>query len=122
MTESFDSQIQWFHDLAAKSVDKLARSLTHDARESFSAFVSMCLPQHKLPPDLSAQELAEHIHVLRNNERKWNQALMMALIRADDLFKSGSVAEAGRSLDEFAMQCPWAHYQQVARDQQSNYG
>lgn len=116
-----DAQIEWFHAFAAQSHGELVDQATEMNRTAFLHFVKACLPDHAPSQDQSPEEFATAVRELRDNERQWNQALMSALIQADDLHKSQGWQAAVFKLRAFAGSCPWKGFQEVAQVQAANY-
>ena len=122
MTEpELSQQVEWFHQFAKQSVDQLALQATEENRALFVQYASTCLPKHTPPAGQSSEEFARTVVELRENERQWNQALMSALIQADDLYKAQKWQSAVTTLQSFAESCPWKLFEEVARDQARNY-
>lgn len=114
-------QVEWFHQFAKQPADQLALQATEENRELFMRFVSTCLPDHNPPEDQSSKEFASAVIQLRGNERRWNQALMSALIQADDLNKSQEWQNAVSMLESFADSCPSKLFREAAQNQACNY-
>ena len=122
MTKSERSQqVEWFHQFAKHPVDQLALQATEQNRTLFIQYISASLPNHIPPADQAPEEFARTVVELRENERQWNQALMSALIRADDQYKAQEWKSAVTTLKSFAESCPWKLFEEVARDQACNY-
>lgn len=122
MTESERSQqVEWFHQFAKQPIDQLALQATEENRTLFLQHISASLPNHIPPEDQSPEEFARTVVELRENERQWNQALMSALVRADDQYKAQEWQSAVTTLHSFADSCPWQLFEDVARDQACNY-
>lgn len=119
--EEVSAQFEWFHQLAALPPDELAQQASPANQDAFAAFVLAHLPGNEAPPNRSPEEFVTLILQLRHSEKRWNQALMAALIEADDLFKAGDPSKAASQLQSFADGCPWQTFQQVALDQSSRY-
>lgn len=122
MTESeLSAQTEWFHAFAKQSPDQIALQANEANRSLFSRYATTSLPNHRPPEGQSPEEFARTVHELRENERQWNQALMSALVKSDDLYKSKDHQNAVAVLESFAASCPWQLFQDVARNQASNY-
>jgi hypothetical protein len=122
MIESeLSQQTAWFHQFAKQSIDQLTLQATKENRKLFAQYVSTCLPSHTPPEGRSPQEFASTVIELRENESRWNHALMSALIEADDLYKAQEWQSAVTALQSFAESCPWKLFEEVARDQACNY-
>lgn len=122
MTESeLSQQVEWFHEFAKQSVEQLVLQATEENRRLFVQYVCTCLPNHASPEGQSSEEFARTIVELRENERQWNQALMSALIKADDLYKAQEWQSAVTTLKSFAQSCPWKLFEEVAINQACNY-
>ena len=122
MTESeLSEQEEWFHQFAKQSVDQLALQANEENRALFMRYVKTSLPNHTPPEGQPPEEFARTVIELRENESQWNHALMSALIKADDLYKSQEWKSAVSTLKSFANSCPWKLFQEVARDQACNY-
>lgn len=122
MTESELSQhTEWFHEFAKQSLDQLALQATEENRALFSQYVNSSLPKHTPPSDQAPEEFAHAVIELRENERQWNQALMSALVRADDHHRAQDWQSAVAALQSFAESCPWKLFAEVAQDQACNY-
>ena len=122
MTESeLSAQTEWFHEFAKQSTDQIALQASEANRALFERFATSSLPDHRPAEGQSPEEFARTVHELRENERPWNRALMSALIKSDDLYKSKDWKSGISPLESFAESCPWVLFQEVARDQASNY-
>ena len=123
MTESeLSAQTEWFHEFARQSIDQIALQANEGNRSLFMRYATTSLPDHRPPEGQSPEEFARTVHELRENERQWNRALMSALIKSDDLYnKSKDWKGAISVLESFSASCPWELFQEVARDQASNY-
>lgn len=119
--ESQADQIEWFHRLAALPEGELLALAPTNERENLIGFIRAQIPGTGLPELLEPQAFAEAVTALRANERKWNQALQRALIEADDLVKEHRPAEAKTLLLNFAADCPWTLFKEVAENQASWY-
>jgi hypothetical protein len=118
MNESEEDRLigQW-HDLARDVESGVALDLP-TARKILSDVLSAFAPGLQCPGDEAA--LLPFISATRQLEVSWNRYLCEALIeagaaRSDDLAASLSI------LDQFAAQCPWMPFAQIARDQRENY-
>ncbi|WP_092130547.1 hypothetical protein [Polaromonas sp. YR568] len=114
-------QVEWFHQFAEQSAGQLAAQATEENRALFKQYVIACLPGHDPPEGQSPEEFACNVLELRKNESGWNQALMSALIRADDLYKEQAWQSAVATLQSFAGSCPWKLFSEAARNQACNY-
>jgi hypothetical protein len=114
-------QVEWFHQFAKQPLDQLALQATEENRTRFIQYISASLPNHVPPADQSPEEFARTVVDLRENERQWNQALMSALIRADDQYKAQEWKSAVTTLQSFAESCPWKLFEEVALNQSCNY-
>lgn len=122
MTESeLSQQVEWFHEFAKQSVGQLVLQATEENRRLFVQYVYTCLPNHAPPEGQSSEEFARTVVELRENERQWNQALMSALIKADDQYKARDRQSAVTTLESFAQSCPWKLFEEVAINQACNY-
>lgn len=115
------AQTEWFHEFAKQSIDQIALQATEANRNLFSHYAATSLAKHKPPDGLAAEEFAHIVHELRENERRWNRALMSALIESQDLYRSQNQESAVSVLELFAASCPWRLFQQVALDQAYSY-
>ncbi len=113
--------VDWFHAFAKRSVEQLAQLADEEHRSRFRQYVVESLPGHSPPDSLSPDVFAQSVVALRDNERKWNQALMAALTDADDLHRSGATQECVEILRAFAESCPWRRFAEVARRQAAAY-
>jgi hypothetical protein len=120
MTER-DSLTNWFHSLADNPLDELVALASQANIELLRIHVSRSTPDYPLPAALGPSEFAEAVIALRQNESSWNRATMDALIKADDLFKAGRIAEAAESLQVFASSCPWSLFKEAALNQATHY-
>lgn len=116
-----DSLTEWFHALADQPHGELLRLASPKAIAKFRAHVARSTPGHPLPDELSASEFAEAVVEFRRNESAWNRATMAAMIKADDMFKTGRTTEAAASLEAFANSCPWALFKEAALNQANHY-
>ena len=122
MTESeLSAQTEWFHEFAKQSINQIALQANEANRAMFASYVATSLPNHGVPDDQPPEEFARTVHELLENEKQWNRALMSALIKSDDLYKSKDRKSAVSVLESFAASCPWQLFQEVAHDQASNY-
>ena len=122
MTESeLSAQAEWFHEFAKQSIDQIALQANETNRALFARYVATSLPNHSAPENQPPEEFARTVHELRENETQWNRALMSALIKSGDLYDSHDRQSAVSVLESFAASCPWQLFQEVARDQASNY-
>jgi hypothetical protein len=114
-------QVEWFHQFAEQPADQLAQQATEENRALFARYVSACLLNHTPPGGQSHEEFALAVIELRENERKWNQALMSSLIKADEQYKVRQLQSAITTLQLFADSCPWKLFSEVARNQARSY-
>lgn len=114
-------QTEWFHQFAKQSTEQIAIQATENNRTLFRRYVIASLPGHTPPSEQSPEQFACAVVDLRENERKWNQALMSAIIHADDLYKSHDSQGAVAALESFADSCPWKLFHDVAKNHASNY-
>lgn len=114
-------QTEWFHQFAKQPTDQLAIQATDTNRALFKRYVIASLPGHTPPNGQSPEQFARAVVDLRENECKWNQALMSAMIHAEDLYKSHNSQGAVSTLESFADSCPWKLFHDVARNHASNY-
>lgn len=119
--EDVSAQFEWFHQLAELPPDQLAQQATPANQAAFAAFVEASLPGHVAPLADSGEAFAKLVLDLRQNDIRWNKALMAALIEADDLFKAREPSKAVSLLESFASNCPWLLYREVALDQSEVY-
>jgi hypothetical protein len=112
-----DEQVEWFHNLTRTVGNGTPNAATAELVAQLADFVAQHLPGHTLPPAPTEAEFVESVHTLRESERSWNQALMNAIIEANDRAKLGSPQEAAKDLRAFASQCPWALFAEVATRQ-----
>jgi hypothetical protein len=116
-----DSLTDWFHALAEHPADALAGLATSENIALLQLHVSRSTPDYPLPETIEATEFAETVITFRKNESAWNHAVMAALIKADELFKAGSISEAAETLFAFAASCPWSLFKEVALNQATHY-
>lgn len=116
-----DSLTDWFHALAEHSADALVGLATDENIALLRLHISRSTPDYPLPEQFEATEFAKAVTTFRENESAWNRAVMAALIKADDLFKAGSISEAAETLHAFASSCPWALFKEVALNQATHY-
>jgi hypothetical protein len=114
-------QFEWFHALAktieAGTLSVSAVALTREVAE----FVAQHLPGYAFPLTSTDVEFIEAVRTLRENEKAWNRRLMQTLIEADDQAKAGSTQIAAESLRNFAANCPWALFAEVATNQARHF-
>jgi len=118
---SLSEQTDWFHQFAKQPIDQLAMQATDANRKFFERYVIASLPGHTPPNGQSSEEFARAVVDLLENEHQWNQALMSAIIHADDLYKTNYSLGAVSTLESFAESCPWELFQDIARNKASNY-
>lgn len=118
---STDDQVQWFHSLAELPDDELSLWASSTNGTDFISFVQLHLPSVGVPKFAGPQEIVSSVRSLRENERAWNHALMRVLIEADDLYKQQALPEAQALLLNFATECPWRLFKEVAENQVSHY-
>ena len=116
-----DEQTEWFHQFADQAPDQIAANANEANRSAVASFVSLSLPDHPMPDDLSPEEFADAVMSLRESERAWNRAVCTALIQADDLHISHDDEQAFAVLQAFAKSCPWSPFREVAENQAQNY-
>lgn len=122
MSENVSSLlVDWFHAFAKQSIEQLAQLANEENRSRFLQYVTESLPGHAPPGALPPEDFAQAVVALRDNERTWNQALMAALIDADDLHRNGATQESVEYLKVFADSCPWKRFAEVARRQAAAY-
>lgn len=114
-------QTEWFHQFAKQPTDQIAMQATETNRALFERFVIASLPGHTPHNGQLPEEFARAVVDLRENERKWNQALMSVMIHADDLYKSHDFLGAVSALESFAESCPWKLFHDAARNHANNY-
>jgi hypothetical protein len=114
-------QVEWFHQIACKTAEQLAVLATHENRARFTRYAKLCLPAHAPPETVPPEEFAACVLNLRENERGWNQALMTALVEADQVYETNESDPAAAALRSFAASCPWLQFQEVARTQACIY-
>lgn len=119
--DDLSAQTEWFHQFAKQSVDEIAQQASDENRARFLRYAITSLPNHRPPEGLLPEEFAKLVIDLRENERGWNQALMSALIKAEDLHKSQDSQGAVSLLKEFSDSCPWKLFQEVAQGQAFHY-
>jgi hypothetical protein len=67
-------------------------------------------------PSVSKSAFVDLIRELKANQKEWSWSLCDAMIKADDLIKSGEKKDASAILEQFIGQCPWKFYRvQAAR-------
>lgn len=118
---STESWFDWFHELAALPEGDLSALAGAVEGAKFIEFIKWQLPGSEVPNRFEAQAFAEAVTLLRTNERKWNHALQLALIEADDLSKEKGPAAARNHLTQFAEECPWVLFKEAASSQSLNY-
>ena len=122
MTNSEPSALsEWFHEFAEQPLDQIALHANEMNRALFARHAAISLPNHKPPEAELAEDFAQTVHRLRENERQWNHALMSALISSADMYESKDREGAIATLESFAESCPWRLFQDVARRQRSSY-
>ncbi len=114
-------QVEWFHQFAKQSAAQLEAQATEENRTLFRQYAIASLPDQDLPEGQSPEEFARNVLELRENESRWNHALMSALIRADDLYKDQGWQSAVATLQSFAKSCPWKLFEEVAINQACHY-
>lgn len=116
-----DQLIGWLHENAAVPLDGLAASVNEEQRCTLLALISTCFPSTILREGLSPEEFAQTVYALRENEGEWNRALANAILKADELYSRQDRAGAVEELHQFARQCPWLPYQEIALNQLERY-
>jgi hypothetical protein len=118
MNESEEDRLigEW-HDLA-RDVESGAALDLLTAGKILNDVLSAFAPGLQCPQDEAA--LLPFISATRQLETSWNRRLGKALIEAGDA-RSNDFATALSILDQFAAQCPWMPFAQIARDQRENY-
>ena len=114
-------QIEWFHQFAKQTMDRLTLQATEENCLLFEQYVIASLPNHRPPFGQSPEQFADAVVKLRDNERQWNQGLMSAMVAADDLYQSKDWQGAYATLVTFAASCPWQLFRDVALTQADNY-
>jgi len=121
MDEDLSEQTKWFHEFARQPLEEVARQANDENRARFARYATTSLPSYTPPDGLPPEEFAMAVGGLRANEKKWNQALMSALVEADDLHRTQDTRGAVAMLEAFAGACPWSLFKEVAQRQASHY-
>ena len=116
-----DSLTDWFHALSEHPPEALVGLATSENIALLRLHISRCTPDYPLPETIEATDFAEAVITFRENESAWNQAVMAALVKADDLCKAGSISEAFETLQAFAASCPRSLFKEVALNQATHY-
>lgn len=120
LPEDPDAQVGWFHDLA-EEVSAGRAVFNSTARDSLARFLEVFLPGHLLSGGETDRELEEIVRDVRENEVAWNRALQRAIVGSHDAFDAGNPSRAVGVLAEFARECPWTSFAQIALDQAALY-
>jgi len=112
---------EWFNELARKERDCLLREATPANLDKLRLHIATSLPDFVPPADLKSEQFSDYVFEMCANEKAWNQATMIAVIKADDLFKQGLASDSRAALLDFAATCPWSAFKEVALNQATNY-
>jgi hypothetical protein len=114
------AEVGWFHALAGEVAAGDA-SIDSEVRTRLAQFLEVFLPESPLEGDETESELEEIIRDVRGNEIAWNRALGRAILEAHDAYEAGDPSRAVRVLEDFARECPWTWFAEMALNQSTHY-
>jgi hypothetical protein len=121
LPESTDEQVQWFHALAALPREQLCRWAEVTNGADFVKYIEQHCPSAGPPSFVGVEELVNSVLNFRANESAWNKALQKVLAEAHDLHAQQALHVSAKLLNEFASECPWCLFREVAVNQALHY-
>ena len=122
MTPDYEELIARWHSLAGQDKIAIACAFGDESLALLKAMLEQALNNSDdLPATMDADEFAEIVFDLRENERAWSRRLGDTIINADDLDRQGERNKAILSLEEFGRICPWRFFAEIAVVEQGRY-
>ena len=83
-------------------------------RATLSDVLRLCKTGQAPPENLTPDEFAQWLYDAQASVRDWSRALGDALLRAQELASTNSRLAAVRGLQDFAKDCPWSPFGEIA--------
>lgn len=115
-----DALLGRWHALADRPFGEIEEQFNPDSEGLVADIVHKVLGasgNHKFE---SANEFAQYVSELRENERSWSRRLAEVILRAQGLSETGHGAMAAQVFQEFESDCPWLFFVTIARTQRDN--
>lgn len=121
---SIDELFGRWHAFAGQSREEIAAQFGDESLLLFAEVLTRCMSDtsHGGEPFASADEFAQYVIELRDNEKAWSRHLGEVLLKAQQQFEDGHTEDAREVLRRFRAACPWRGFAEIAGVKLENFG